>query len=332
MSETIEVNALSRYDMTYYTFRQLQRDYIRFEEKYTDRFGNNFICRILINYMCYAQEHFINQFEANVTERLKHANRDDYFKDDRISFTKLLTDKMLEFDFVSHKDFKKRTVITFILEQFTQLQLSEREKIYCYMQYQTTIELIAKNELFLVSLFSGNEYEVKPYSIEVDENTRSYYLIGFSRLKRSEDEFMCHSFKLSRIKDCKSRHKESILSSKDINTAKDIREKFGSAYMMRNLTKKDIEKTVVRLSEYGYENLFLKRISHQRPIPITEPKKIEENSKKFYDLTFDCSHQQIRNYFFSFGAEAEILFPLSVRERFIRDYQEAIKRYNSENN
>lgn len=273
----------------------------------------------------------MDQFKADVTERLNHVNRNDYFKDDRISFTKLLTDKMLEFDFVSHKDFKKRTVITFILEQFTQLQLSEPEKIYCYMQYQTIIKLISKNELFLVSLSSGKEYEVKPYSIEVDENTHSYYLIGFSRPKRSEDEFMCYPFKLNHIKECKSKHKESILSSKNINMAKDIREKFGSAYMMKNLTKKDIEKMVVRLSENGYENLFLKKISYQRSIPITEPKKIEENNKKFYELTFDCSHQQIRNYFFSFGAEAEILSPLSVREKFIKDYQKAIKLYNSEN-
>lgn len=328
MSEIIEAGMLSRYDMSYYTYRQLQRDHIRFEEEYTEKFGNKFICKILINYMCYAQEYFLERFESDVVKRLEKSEHDEYIKDDRISLTKQLTDKFLEFEFSSHRDFKKRSVITYILEQFTLLALSEREIVYCYPQYRAIAEVIDKNEILLVSLFSGNEYEIKPYNIKTDENTLSNYLIGYSRPKGSKDEFDGHSFKLSRIEKCRSSHKDSVLSFKEIKILKEISEKFGSAYIVRNLAKKDIEKTIIRLTEKGYENLYLRIIAHQRPIPISEPVLIDIDGKVFYDLTFDCSHQQIRNYFFSFGAEAEVIFPIWLREKFINEYRLAIDQYN----
>ena len=61
--------------------------------------------------------------------------------------------------------------------------------------------------------------------------------------------------------------------------------------------KKEIEKTVVRLTQYEYEKMFLKYISHQRPVPTKQPESVEINSKTFYVLTFDRSYNQIRNYF-----------------------------------
>lgn len=327
MSEIIETGNLSRYDISYYTYRQLQRDHIRFEEKYIKKFSNSYICRILINYMCYAQDHFVEQFEADIVKRLESNQHDEYIKNDRISFTKLLTDKFMEFNFSSLEYFKKRTVITFILEQFALLPLSEREKIYCYTQYCIINKVIDKNELLIVNLFSGKIYEIKPYSIRIDENTLSYYLIGYSRTKGTEKEFESHSFKLSRIKKCRSCHKESELFPKEIKLIKEINEKFGSAYIIGNLAKNDIEKTVVRLTKKGYEKLYLRVIAYQRPIPIAEPKPIDIGGKMFYDLTFDCSHQQIRNYFFSFGVEAEIISPIELRKKFADEYKNVITHY-----
>lgn len=327
MFETAEAGMLSRYDMSYYTYRQLQRDNIRFEEKYANKFNNKFICRILINYMCYAQNCFLKQFESDVEKRLEKNGLVEYMKDDRISFTKLLADKFSEFDFSSHKNFKKRTVITYILEQFTLLPVSVREIIYCYPQYHIITEATDKNEILVVKLLSGKEYEVKPYNIRTDENTLSCYLTGYSRPKSSNDEFEGHSFKLSRIEKCRSTHKESVLSSKEIKILKEISEKFGSAYIVKNLSKNDIEEATVRLTENGYNNLFLKIIAYHRPIPVSEPQPIYIDGQKFYDLIFDCSHQQIRNYFFSFGAEAEIISPSGLREKFINDYKSAMDRY-----
>lgn len=66
MGESFDAGTLSRYDMSDSTYRQLQRDHIRFEEDYAEKFNNGFICRILINYMCYAQENFLERFESDI--------------------------------------------------------------------------------------------------------------------------------------------------------------------------------------------------------------------------------------------------------------------------
>ena len=329
MREEYYSGTMSRYDMSYFTFRQLQRDHINFEEKYADRFGNSFICRILINYMCYAQKNFCAEFEKSVTEILKIKYDEERFKDDRITFTIELTNKMLEFEFADCDNFKKRPVISYILKCFALMPFSEREKIYNYQNYKTIADAINNHELLLVSVSSGKEYQIKPYSIDVDDNSGANYLIGYSRPKAGDEEYECHSLKLSRIKHCISKHKAFSLSGKEIHSAKEICEKFGCAYIARNLTKRDIEKSVVRLTKYGYEMLYLKIIAHQRPIPNSEPKLIQIDDNVFFELEFDCSYNQIRNYFFSFGTHAEILSPVRLREKFSNEYKEATEHYQS---
>lgn len=280
--------------------------------------------------MCYAQETFLERFESDMVSSFSGSEHDQYIKDDRISFTKQLTEKIAEFDFSTNTSFKKRVVITYLLERFTQLPLSERKIVYCYHQYTSIKQAMDKKELLIVKQLTGKEFEIKPFDVIIDENTLSYYLIGYSRLKGSSGDFESHSFKLSRIKECRSKHKEAILSYTEIKTIKEINDKFGSAYIPRNLIKKDIEKTIVRLTKNGYENLYLRIISHQRPIPVTPPKQISLEGDDYYDLTFDCSYQHIRNYFFSFGAEAEVISSLWLRDKFMNDYKKSMERYNSD--
>ena len=330
MGESFDAGTLSRYDMSFSTYRQLQRDHIRFVERYTEKFSNGYICRILINYMCYAQDHFLERLENDVVNILNDKRHNEYIQDDRISITNQLNNKISECDFSANTAFKKRTTITFLLEQFTQLPLSEREMVFCYHQFTSIKQAMEKKELLIVKQLNGKEYEIKPFDIRIDENTLSYYLIGYSRLKGSGGDFESHSFKMSRIKECRSKHKEAQLTYSEIKTIKEINEKFGSAYIARNLIKKDIEKTIVRLTKNGYENLYLRIISHQRPIPIKEPQQIDVNDESFYELVFDCSYQQIKNYFFSFGAEAEVISPLWLRKRFMNEYKQSLEIYHSD--
>lgn len=257
--------------------------------------------------MCYAQETFLERFESDMVSSFSGSEHDQYIKDDRISFTKQLTEKIAEFDFSTNTSFKKRVVITYLLERFTQLPLSERKIVYCYHQYTSIKQAMDKKELLIVKQLTGKEFEIKPFDVIIDENTLSYYLIGYSRLKGSSGDFESHSFKLSRIKECRSKHKEAILSYTEIKTIKEINDKFGSAYIPRNLIKKDIEKTIVRLTKNGYENPYLRIISHQRPIPVTPPKQISLEGEDYYDLTFDCSYQHIRNYFFRLVLKLRLL-------------------------
>ncbi len=328
MSEIFDTGTLSRYDMSYGTYRRLQKDHIRFEEKYTERFSNGFICRILVNYMCYAQENFLEAFEDAVAESFTNKEHDEYAADDRISFTRQLTDKLLEFDFSSDENFKKRKLITYLLEQFTLLPLSERERIYCYDKFETLKKVMENGEILIVKMTSGKEYELKPVDIRIDENTLSYYLIGYSRPKGSKDDFESYGFKISRITECRSRHRKFEISYKEIIDLKELNDRIGSAYIeKKNLDGKEMEKSVVRLTKKGYEILYLRKISHQRPIPVTAPEKIILNGEEFYELTFDCAHYHIRNYFFSFGGEAEIISPESLRELFMNEFRRSMERY-----
>ena len=325
--EIIENGGLSRYDLSFYSFRQLQRDHIRFEQEYVDKFPNKFVCRILTNYMCHAQENDLDGFEKAVSDVLRRKQHNEYYYNSRICFTVPLTNKMQEFDFASSCDFKKRTVITYILHRFTALPVWEREKIYFIFQYKAIISAIEKKELLLVKNITGKEYEVKPYRIVVDENSFSYYLMGYSRFKGEDGDFEFHSFNLSRISECRSKHREFLLTCREENEAKEIYEKFGPAYAISKPSDGKIEKTVVRLTEKGYKSLFLMIIARQRPIPISKPIAVNIGGKRYYVLEFDCSHRQIHNYFFSYGAEAEIISPEWLRSSFCSGYQRAWEQY-----
>ena len=60
----------------------------------------------------------------------------------------------------------------------------------------------------------------------------------------------------------------------------------------------------------------------------SRPEKIESLSTDDV-YVFDCTQQQIFNYFFSFGADAKIISPESLRNRFISTYNEALKQYTA---
>ena len=122
--------------------------------------------------------------------------------------------------------------------------------------------------------------------------------------------------------------KEFMLSGKEKRETDIKFKKFGAAY----ITAEEIQKTVVRLSENGYQELYLKRIARQRPIPVSEPKVVEHNGKQYYELEFDCSHQQIHNYFFSYGVDAEIIAPAFLRSQFKNRYEAAVQLYQNDVN
>lgn len=329
MKENIESGMQSRYDMSFFTFRQLQRDHIRFMEEFTDSFKNEgaFISRILVNYMCYAQENERDSFEARMREVLDSGCHEESYADERLNINMTLADKMNEFAFKNHPLLKKRTVISAMLREFAAMTVAKREMIYSYEQYKLINAAISESNMLMVSISSGKEYEVKPYDIAVDENSLSYYLIGYSRLLGTDAQFECHSFKLNRIKECRRLYQEFMLTAKEMADARGISEQFGYAYIARNLTAREIEKTVVRLTSKGYNRLFLKIIAHQRPIPSAPPIRVEVNGEEYFELEFNCSHEQIHTYFFPFGAEAEIISPTRTRERFIKEYTAAVERY-----
>lgn len=326
--EEICKGVLSRYDLSFFSYRQLQRDHIRFEQEYTEKFPNDFICRILINYMSYAQNHFRDKFEQDMLSYLSEKSDNEYYISEfRLTFTKDLVNKIYEFDFALKGSIKKRRIINFILEQFTSLSFSEREMVYFYSHYENINKALEDSTMLLITHSEGQEFEVKPYCLKIDDNSYSYYLVGYSRERGSDNEFEIHPIKLNRIRKCKLSHKEFVLTYKNKSTAKKLLEKFGSAYIVSDLDEKNIKPIVVRLTEYGYKQLFLKFITHQRPIPISQPEQIVIDDNRYYDLRFECSEGQIHNYFFSFGKDAKIIDPELLRNKFLEKFQAAVEHY-----
>lgn len=326
-NESIMTGDLSRYDLSPSTYRLLQKDHIRFEEKYVRKFGNSFICRILINYMRYAEKNFPDSFEKEIADYFVSKAGNEYHIDFRLSFNKALTEKMEQFDFVRLDSFRKRKAINFILEKYAGLPLAERERIYFVDHFKAIREAIENNIMIVIRNSYGAEYEVRPYKLEIDDNTLSYYLIGFSRTRGSDAEFTCHSNKVSRIRMCYIKNTESALSFSERTNAGKMLEKYGAAYMPKSLDSKEMDLSVIRLTENGYNKLFLRSIAHQRPIPTDEPQAVEINGKTFYELRFDCSYDQIKNYFFPFGADAVVVEPAELKAIFAEKYRDALKCY-----
>lgn len=74
----------------------------------------------------------------------------------------------------------------------------------------------------------------------------------------------------------------------------------------------------IQLSRKGME-LFKKMYVH-RPIPL----RIENN-----DYFFECSYNQIIQYFARFGKEAYVVYPQSVRDSLRAFHADAVARYDA---
>ena len=333
----------SRYQLDYFAFAQLQRDHISFEQKFSDQFSDKFIRHILINFLKYIYDNQKNSFEETmecIMNETKGVNyeTDEFLEEysvmsghnDILIFTEELKREISCFDFVDKKNFNKRKLISYLLYRFTRLPVCEREKIYCYPQLKKKKKALEEKKVLQVYYYDNKKiFEMKPYRCMVDDNSLSYYLTGYSRYKGSDDEFTCNPIKLTRIKDCRITNIPA--DDTDIFKIQKILEKFGAARVIKNLEPKNIMKSEIHLTKCGYETLFLKRLSYQRPLPIKEPElAVAENGKKFYRLFFDCSFDLLIDYFLRFGHHAEIISPDEFREKMkkrLAEIGEALELY-----
>lgn len=324
----------ARYSMSDFTYQQLQQDHIRFTENLETKFSATFICRIMSNYMDYVmadeRRHLREAFEDDVSERLKHFHRENLPHKGQMTYQQELKNRIHQFIFadkVEERHFKG-TLINVVLEHFAELSFPERELVYCFNHYQT-IDLCIKDNKRLNILHKGEYFEVLPYKVQLDERSFAYYLIGYSSINNREYKSNC--FKLSRIQASRIIGANADLSNLQKRELKTKIEKYGAAYVSRNPDAYiDEPVTVLLTEEEGYHHLYLQSIVRHRPVPCKTPRMITHNGNKYYELVFDCSYDQIRNYFFSFGAEAEIISPLRLREMFVNDYKKALERYDSD--
>lgn len=198
-----------------------------------------------------------------------------------------------------------------LLEEYARLSPSERERVY-YTEYIEQAIEPALDAGYLLDLYaSGKRFYVKPHSIMADPFNSHLYLVGFARRTDKSAENMA-SFRISRLSRVKYRKQPSGRLNAD--QKRQIEKQLQAVGVQFLVGTGDNIK--VRLTPAG-KQAFLQR-SYMRPMPVTVENDVYH---------FSCTPMQIRNYFLSFGKDAEILEPVSLRKEFLKIYQDATKSY-----
>ncbi len=197
-------------------------------------------------------------------------------------------------------------------EHYTKMPYINREYLYFYNQIRELYMNIDRNRSCYITT-SGNCFHIIPYKICADSAGNFNYLVALSKLKNSSDQYKLTSFRISRIQEISlfSTTSPIDISSVALSIEQDLQQK-GVQFLLAETTP-----IKIRLSDYG-KTMFLQQ-SHLRPILHHI-----ENSNIY---CFDCTEMQAEFYFFKFGANAEVLSPQSLREKFYQQYLNALSTY-----
>ena len=202
-----------------------------------------------------------------------------------------------------------------LLEDYAQLPFFEREDIFFKETIDNINEAIEHGNIIKLKYINRKQQEiqinVRPYKISSGPLLRYHYLIALSC---DSDDNTIFTLRVSRITDSKKLSRTSHITQKEQAFIEDTIRNKGIQYIV----SKDSE-IKVRLSDQGYK--LYKSILYLRP-KYTE---FDENRNIF---TFFCAEEQIKNYFFQFGKEAEIISPESLRHEFWQRFRDAAENYN----
>ena len=200
-----------------------------------------------------------------------------------------------------------------LLEEYARLSPSERERVY----YSTVIEEVLQPAIDAgnpLDVAQGNRrFWVKPHSVMADPFNSHLYLVGLARrVDKPSDKEVIASFRITRLAEIKQRRQPS--GRLTIDDKRQIEKRIQQVGVQYLIGAQD--NIAVRLTPTGRQN-FLQR-SYMRPTP----RKVEGDV-----YHFTCSPIQIRNYFLTFGKDAEVLEPAFLREEFANAYREAARLY-----
>lgn len=204
-----------------------------------------------------------------------------------------------------------------LMEEYACLPFIEREEIYRKPVYDVINLACASNRLMQVEIVNKGLKEtlyVYPYKIMPDSMNTQSYLACYTRHKDEPVSAKIDaSFAMSRIKMPKILNQTAFLSKEDKNKIENDIRNLSINYLFGN--ESEIR---VKLSDFGkrhYQNYIISR-------------PIKDEALSTNDVyVFHCSENQAFNYFFSFGAEAEVLCPPSLRNRIIDCHQKSLNNY-----
>lgn len=213
-----------------------------------------------------------------------------------------------------------------IFEEYASLPSYKREYIFynenirvindaINRKIKLKISTFPKLNVKLNKMFQRNFY-FTPYKIMQDKSNNYNYLVGYSELILNDGktlEPIISSIRISGIYTIAPRISMGGYLSKDkiksLNKA--IKEK-EVQYLVGNLIK-----IKIKFNEKGLE--LFHRVIYLRP------NNYVDLGNNIYEFT--CTELQAIFYFFKFGRDLEILKPVSLREKFIARYKEALNVY-----
>lgn len=247
--------------------------------------------------------------DSGVTKkiRLNNVNRQD-FDDDGIS------------RYYDKEDYRQPGLyVKAILEDYARLPLTRREEIY-FKDTINQLDSITKANKCIRILYTDRNgvhftLDLRPIELTVSPLNGYHYFIAILKDPPSNKPVL-YSLRLSRINHIKELSEKAHITSAERKFIADRKATNGVQYIQSENLIIKIELTAK--GQYKYRSIF-----HNRPMYSTEPEF--EDGKAIY--TFDCSEEQIKNYFFSFGKDVKILSPETLAKDFKRRHKEAFETY-----
>lgn len=206
-----------------------------------------------------------------------------------------------------------------IIEEYCSLPFIKRERIFRKDIYETIERACSEKRILKIK---ANYYDkeqlfyVYPYKIVPDPFHTQSYLVCYSRKAEDEEkDKIVASFSMARISSPTMLTKTFHLNKQEVSNIETQMANYSPAYLIGKP-----EQIKVKLTKKGKQ-------SYQSRL-YSRPEKIESlSSDDIY--VFNCTQQQIFNYFFPFGADAEIISPEYLRNRFKNAHEKSLKQYNN---
>lgn len=199
-----------------------------------------------------------------------------------------------------------------VVEEYARLPYVKRESVFqreIIRAIEAVLSRPTKRCAIKLHLRNGKEHLVIPYRIMTDNQSIYQYLVALPCVEGAQ----WMSFRISNIISVDEYETVSGFLSKDRQDKADkaVRDR-GVQFLSAELAN-----VRVRLTDNGIKKYRTQL--HLRP-------KYESIEEK-YVYSFQCTEAQAEFYFFKFGADAEILEPAHLAEKFRRMYQRAYQLY-----
>lgn len=206
-----------------------------------------------------------------------------------------------------------------VIEEYARKPYYEREGIILRKTIEELGLCMEKRRLLRLTLKDGKHYDVRPYKICHDPDYNYHYLVGMSKESGTEYDEKISSFRVSKILGIRQLKEPSGKITKSEANEIELRLKNSGTQFLLS----DQETIIVRLTKRGKKE-YESRL-HLRP-NYAELKQVDDDTWLY---TFECTPIQAEFYFFKFGADAEVIAPKYLREKFCKKYFEAYHEYDT---